>query len=189
MRTTSNPKTPFLRACIGSMPPIRPDVSWRSCASSFPEISLTSGTRTLTKPGPTSGFAPSSECHLTLTGGRRWTMDVKALAVIASIWSPQDPTATRTKPRDRSFILGAQSQTRSNILKAGTGFDAQKQFLSNVEDAIASPVDIPVSIARYQINAPVCINPNPPPPGLRVWNWALPVTERHGTPSGKHPGL
>ena len=47
-------------------------------------------------------------------------------------------------------ILGAQAQTRSNILKAGTGFDAQKQFLAIVEDAIASPVDIPSSIARYQ---------------------------------------
>ncbi|MCU7887053.1 MAG: hypothetical protein KZQ66_10435 [Candidatus Thiodiazotropha sp. (ex Lucinoma aequizonata)] len=47
-------------------------------------------------------------------------------------------------------ILGAQAQTRSNILKAGTGFDAQKQFLADVEDAIASPVDIPSSIARYQ---------------------------------------
>ena len=47
-------------------------------------------------------------------------------------------------------ILGAQAQTRSNILKAGTGFDAQKQFLANVEDAIASPVDISSSIARYQ---------------------------------------
>ena len=47
-------------------------------------------------------------------------------------------------------ILGVQAQTRSNILKAGTGFDAQKQFLTNVEDAIASPVDIPSSIARYQ---------------------------------------
>ena len=47
-------------------------------------------------------------------------------------------------------ILGAQAQTRSNILKAGTGFDAQKQFLANVKDAIASPVDIPSSIAHYQ---------------------------------------
>ena len=190
MRTTSNPKTPFLRACIDSMPPIGPDVSWRSCVSPFPEISLTSGTRTLTMPGPTSGSAPSSECHLTLTGGRRWTISVKALAVIVSIWSPQDPTATCTKPRDHSFtgsmpfaitawmtylldnsngftkagverlndsirtyvwaILGAQSQTRSDILKAGMGCDAQKQFLANVEDAIVAPVDIPSSITRYQ---------------------------------------
>ena len=47
-------------------------------------------------------------------------------------------------------ILGAQAQTRSNILKTGTGFDAQKQFLANIEDAIASPVDNPSSIARYQ---------------------------------------
>ena len=47
-------------------------------------------------------------------------------------------------------ILGAQAQTRSNILKTGTGFDAQKQFLASIEDAIAWPVDIPSSIARYQ---------------------------------------
>ena len=47
-------------------------------------------------------------------------------------------------------ILGAQAQTRSNIFKKGTGFDAQKQFLANIEDAIASPVDISSSIARYQ---------------------------------------
>ena len=47
-------------------------------------------------------------------------------------------------------ILGAQAQTRSNILKTGTRFDAQKQFLANIKDAIASPVDIPSSIARYQ---------------------------------------
>ena len=47
-------------------------------------------------------------------------------------------------------ILGAQAQTRSNILKTGTGFDAQKQFLANIEDAIASPVDILSIIARYQ---------------------------------------
>ena len=47
-------------------------------------------------------------------------------------------------------ILGAQAQTRSNILKTGTGFDAQKQFLADIEDAIASPVDIHSSISRYQ---------------------------------------
>ena len=47
-------------------------------------------------------------------------------------------------------ILGAQAQTRSNILKTGTGFDAQKKFLADIEDAIASPVDIPSSIARCQ---------------------------------------
>ena len=47
-------------------------------------------------------------------------------------------------------ILGAQAQTRSAILGAGTSFDAQKQFLANVEDAISSPVDIPSAIERYQ---------------------------------------
>ena len=80
------------------------DGSSTSCASSFPEISLMSGTRTLTMPRSTSGSAPSSECHLTLTGGRRWTMGVKAFAVIAGTWSRRAPTATRTKPKDRSAI-------------------------------------------------------------------------------------
>ena len=47
-------------------------------------------------------------------------------------------------------IPGPQAQTRSNILKTGTGFDAQKKFLADIEDAIASPVDIPRSISRYQ---------------------------------------
>ena len=47
-------------------------------------------------------------------------------------------------------ILGAQAQTRLNILKTGTGFDAQKQFLDSIEDAIVSLVDIPSSISRYQ---------------------------------------
>ena len=47
-------------------------------------------------------------------------------------------------------ILGAQAQTWSNILKTGTGSDAQKHFLADIEDAIASPVDIPSSISRYQ---------------------------------------
>ena len=37
-------------------------------------------------------------------------------------------------------ILAAQAQARSNILRTGTGFDAQKQFLTNIEDAIVSPV-------------------------------------------------
>ena len=47
-------------------------------------------------------------------------------------------------------ILGAQAQTRSNILKTGTGFEAQKQFLAKIDDSIASPVDIPSSIARFK---------------------------------------
>ena len=47
-------------------------------------------------------------------------------------------------------ILGSQSQTRTNILGTGTAFDAQKQYLANIEDAINSPVDLPSQIARYQ---------------------------------------
>ena len=47
-------------------------------------------------------------------------------------------------------ILGAQAQTRSNSLKTVPGFDAHKQFLADIEDVIASPVDIPRSISRYQ---------------------------------------
>ena len=47
-------------------------------------------------------------------------------------------------------ILGAQSQTKSSILGTGKAFDAQKQFLSNVEDAINSEIDLPSSIDRYQ---------------------------------------
>ena len=47
-------------------------------------------------------------------------------------------------------ILGAQAQARSNIMKPGTGLDAQRQFLENVKAAIDSPVDIPASIERYQ---------------------------------------
>ena len=38
-------------------------------------------------------------------------------------------------------ILGSQTQTRTDILGSGTAFDAQKQFLANVEDAINSPLD------------------------------------------------
>ena len=50
-------------------------------------------------------------------------------------------------------ILGAQAQTRTGILTLGgntTSFDAQKQFLANIEDAISSPVDLPSAISRYQ---------------------------------------
>lgn len=47
-------------------------------------------------------------------------------------------------------ILGAQAQTRTRILGTGTAFDAQKQFLANLEDAISSSVDLPSAIKRYQ---------------------------------------
>ena len=47
-------------------------------------------------------------------------------------------------------IVGAQSQARSSILGTGKAFDAQKQFLANVEDVINSEVDLPSSVERYQ---------------------------------------
>lgn len=47
-------------------------------------------------------------------------------------------------------LLGSQAQTRSNIMRTSTGFGAQKQLLSNLEDVINSAVDLPSSIKRYQ---------------------------------------
>jgi hypothetical protein len=47
-------------------------------------------------------------------------------------------------------ILGSQSQTRTYIIGTGIAFDAQKQFIANIEDAIQSPVDLPSQITRYQ---------------------------------------
>ena len=47
-------------------------------------------------------------------------------------------------------LLGSQAQVRSDILNPSTGFDSQKQYLANLEDAINSPVDLPASIKRYQ---------------------------------------
>ena len=47
-------------------------------------------------------------------------------------------------------ILSAQALTRSAILGSGTSFDAQKQFLANMEDVISSPVDLHTSIVNYQ---------------------------------------
>ena len=79
-------------------------------------------------------------------GRGRCSFPINQKASRKRVWS----ASTTVYGRMFLAILGAQAQTRSNILKAGTGFDAQKQFLANVEDAIASPVDIPSSIARYQ---------------------------------------
>ena len=64
------------------------------------------------------------------------------------------PGVSRINDSVRAYvwaILGAQTQARSSILGAGKAFDAQKQFLANVEDVINSEVDLPSSIERYQI--------------------------------------
>ena len=36
------------------------------------------------------------------------------------------------------------------MIGEGTAFDAQKQFLADIEDAISSPVDLPSAIKRYE---------------------------------------
>ena len=63
------------------------------------------------------------------------------------------PGVNRLKDSSRTYvwaILTAQAQTRANILGVGaTASDTQQQFLANVETVIASPVDIPSSIVRY----------------------------------------
>ena len=47
-------------------------------------------------------------------------------------------------------ILWAEAQTRTRNLGTGTLFDAPKQFVADLEDAISSPVDLPAEIKRYQ---------------------------------------
>ena len=47
-------------------------------------------------------------------------------------------------------ILVSQSQARSSIIGPGKAFDAQKQFIANVEDAINSEVGSSSSIDRHQ---------------------------------------
>ena len=49
-------------------------------------------------------------------------------------------------------IMGSASPDAVEYSHDRDGIDAQTQFLANIEDAIASPVDIPSSISRYQKN-------------------------------------
>ena len=84
-----------------------------------------------------------------------------------------------------AHMFGLSWERKPNILKNGTGFDAQKQFLADIENAIASPVDILSSISRYQKTLQYASTP----PGLHVWDWTLSVAERHCTPSGQYPGV
>ena len=53
-------------------------------------------------------------------------------------------------------LLGAQSRTSVEILKVGTGFDAQKQFLAIIQDAINNPIDLPSQILRYEKCIKIC---------------------------------
>ena len=47
-------------------------------------------------------------------------------------------------------LIDSQVSTRTSILGTGTAFDAQKQFIVNLEDSIDSPVDLPEQIKKYQ---------------------------------------
>ena len=59
-------------------------------------------------------------------------------------------------------ILGAQAQKRSYVLKTGTGFDAQKQYQADIEDAIASPVDLlTCPVASLAIRKHCSVHPHP----------------------------
>ena len=77
LRTTSKRISPFLPACTASTSTIRPGACLKSCVSPSQGINLIYGTRMRMTPEPIRGFAPSSVCHQTLTGGRRWITDVK----------------------------------------------------------------------------------------------------------------
>ena len=77
LRTTSKRGSPFLPACTASTSTIQPGACFKSCVSPSQGINLIHGTRMQMTPEPISGFALSSVCHQTLTGGRSWIMDVK----------------------------------------------------------------------------------------------------------------
>ena len=191
------------------------------------------GTTTVTTIEPSSEFARSSVCRRIRTGGRRWTTDVKGSAVIASTWSRQAPTATRTKPKGRSSIrwppsaITVTSHEPGRPLFPTTQTASLKRAWSASTTAYGSmfgpswgrnsrhartfsrpgrgstlkssswptskmPLPLPSTsrrashaIARYQKTLQYV----PTPHGLRLWDRALPVNERHVTPSGKHPGL
>ena len=77
LRTTSKQISPFLPPCTVSTSTIRPGACLKSCVSPSQGKNLIHGTRMHMTPEPISGFALSSVCHQTLTGGRRWITDVK----------------------------------------------------------------------------------------------------------------
>ena len=83
-RTISKQISPFLPACTASTSTIRPGACLKSCVSPSPGINLIHGTKMHMTPEPLSGFALSSVCHPTLTGGRRWITDVKVSDLGAS---------------------------------------------------------------------------------------------------------
>ena len=78
-------------------------------------------------------------------------------------------------------ILGAQAQTRSNILKAGMGFDTQKQR----RRCNCFPSRHPQQHRLLQEDSAIGLYAA----GLCLRVRALPRPERHGPPPGQCPGL
>ena len=159
LRTTSKRRSPFLPTYAASTSTIRPGACLKSCVSPSQGINLILGMRTHITRRPTSGFA----CAHVAQGpffhpkdAMRHNRDISGAWTTFVLDKSEDFTQSGVERLNDSIrtyvwaIVGAQAQTRSNILKTGTGFDAQKQFLAYIEDAIASPVDIPSSISRYQ---------------------------------------
>ena len=82
-------------------------------------------------------------------------------------------------------ILGSQSQTRTVILGTGTAFDAQKQFLTLIEDAINKPIDLPNQIVRYQNILKYAKKQS----RLCLWYGVVYVTEQYGAANRYIPRL
>jgi len=101
-------------------------------------------------PGHTS-FAPNSQVHLgsiEQNFSNAWTtfiLDTSEGFTSAGVERLNDSLRTYVW-----CLLGSQAQARSEILNPSTGFDAQKQYLANLEDSINSVVDLPANIKRYQ---------------------------------------
>ena len=96
-------------------------------------------------------------------GGRHWHIDyiTQDDAYTDYVWSTfildksegfTEAGVERLNDNNRTYVwalLGTQAHTRIQILGTVTAFDAQKQFLDLIEDAILSPVDLPSAVKRY----------------------------------------
>ena len=95
----------------------------------------------------TSPMAPSSTRRtpyaitLTYQGRGRCSFSINQKASRKQLWS-----ASTTRSGRMCGLSWERKPRRARTFSR----PAQKQFLANVEDTIASPVDIPSSIARYQ---------------------------------------
>ena len=165
----------------------------------------------------TSGFTPSSVCHQIQTGGRNWIMDVKALEHGVCIWSHHSNivmhikhkvysstqwtqsgiTATFQRPGQHSFLAN-QTALRMRMWHDLLTWSAL-MFGHKHWNRIWCPKTIlgecwrrdclarrhPKQHRSLSENAAVRIHTI----GFLVRDWAVPVTERHGTPPRQCKGL